>query len=92
LKFKTDLPHIFTKFLGSVNIAIFSSFDINHVDYQSMNGFSYFYFASLTTIAPPQTITAQLANSIYGKTSFEKVYNDRPGVTNPIYLKLMPTM
>lgn len=62
-----DIAHVLTNQLGSINIGIISSLNIDHINYQYTNSFSYFYFSSLSASPPPQNINIQIANHIYGK-------------------------
>ena len=79
-----DLTNSFASRLGSVNIAIFSSLDFNHIQYQSSNRFSYFYFASLAAISPPVLFNVQIANYMYGNSG--EFLTQNPGQIYPVYL------
>lgn len=61
-----NLVNTFAANLGSISMAIISSLDVQHVRYQWTNSMSYFYYASLAAVAPSQTISAVIANNIYG--------------------------
>lgn len=68
LMFERDLANTFASDIGSVSIAIMSSLDPQHIIYQWTNAMSYFYYASIHAVAPPQLIAAQIANNLYAKT------------------------
>lgn len=88
LNIPRNLGNTFASNLGSISMAIISSLDVQHVRYQWTNSMSYFYYASLAAVAPAQSITAILANHIYGKTG--ETLSQVPGAVYPVYLELTP--
>lgn len=71
-------------------MAIISSLDLQHLRYQWTNSMSYFYYASLAAVAPSQTISAVIANNIYGTNG--QTISSVPGAVYPVYLQLTPSI